>query len=115
MRHDPRAHLLDMKDAAVRALKYVEGTTRESFLLDEIKLWAVYSQIIVIGEAANRLNREWQANHPAISWNEIIGMRNRMVHGYDIINWELVWDSVITDLPELISNIDTIFEAESGD
>jgi uncharacterized protein with HEPN domain len=56
----------------------------------------------IVGEAANRLSAETQLMHPKIPWPQIIGMRNRLIHGYDVIDLDLLWDTIASDLPPLI-------------
>ncbi len=114
MQHDPRTAVLDMLQAARRAVAFVEGIELQSFLADERTRWAVYSQIIVLGEAAKRIPAQWQEQHPGIPWSQAAGMRNRLVHGYDDIVWEIVWETTHRDLPELIAALDSLFPPDSG-
>ncbi|MEK6800088.1 MAG: HepT-like ribonuclease domain-containing protein [Planctomycetota bacterium] len=74
--------------------------------------WAVFSQIIVIGEAAGRLPREYQQRHPSIPWSDIIGMRNRLIHGYDQVQWDRVWETVTVHLPKLKATIEPLIPKE---
>ena len=48
----------------------------------------------IVGEAANRVSSETQQKHPEIPWPQIIGMRNRLTHGYDVVDYDLLWDTV---------------------
>lgn len=66
----------------------------------------------IIGEAANRVSAPEQDNHPEIPWAEIIGMRNRVIHGYDQVDVELVQDTVSIDLPELVEQLTEILGSE---
>lgn len=66
------------------------------FLLDEDVQWVVWSQLVIIGEAANRVSRQDQLKHPDIPWRLAIGMRNRAVHGYDAIDWEVVYETTMS-------------------
>jgi len=95
------ASLIDIRDAIERALSFASALDYERFVRDERTMWAVYSQIIVIGEAGNRLSRELQQQHPDVPWRQMISMRHRLVHGYDEIDWQRVWETVVDDLPKL--------------
>lgn len=62
----------------------------------------------IVGEAANRLSTDDQLRYPTIPWKEIVGMRNRLVHGYDAIDLDVLWDTVHIDLPPLIDELERI-------
>ena len=74
---------------------------------------AVMKAVEIVGEAASRLTAETKEAHPEIEWNEIIGMRHRLVHGYFAINYGRVWEVVHNDLPKLISQLEAIVPPES--
>ena len=93
--------LMDVLLAVNRALEFTEGLDARAFQADKRTRWAVYSQIVIIGEAAGRVSREFQRDHPDIPWADMIGMRHRLVHGYDEVRWDRVWDTVVHDLPKL--------------
>jgi uncharacterized protein with HEPN domain len=97
------ASLHDMLHAANKALELASGMDEHAFLTDEKTQWAVYSQIIILGEAANRILKQEQDHLPDIPWKLIVGMRNRLVHGYDDIVWERVWATLAHDLPPLVT------------
>jgi uncharacterized protein with HEPN domain len=67
----------------------------------------------VIGEAATRVPEEVQQHYRDIPWASIIGLRNRLIHGYDAVDLDIVWAILIGDLPELITRLDTILN-ETG-
>lgn len=96
-----QAPLLDILLAINRASEFVQGFDAARFQSDKRTRWAVYSQIVVIGEAAGQVDRGFQTDHPDIPWADMIGMRHRLVHGYDDIRWDRVWDTVVVDLPKL--------------
>ena len=112
MQPDPWAALLDVREAAARGISLLGGLGLRGFLEDERTRWAVYSQFIIAGEAAHRIPPDWQERHPGIPWPELVGMRNRLVHGYDDILWEVVWETAEKDFPPLIAAIDAVFEAK---
>ncbi len=106
------APLLDILLAIGDAMSFVEGLSEQQFHADKRTRWAVFSQIIVIGEAANRLSREYQAKYPTIPWSEIIGMCNHLVHGYDQVEWERVWNVVVNEMPRLKAAIEPLIPEE---
>lgn len=105
--------LVDIRIAIEQALEFAQGFDADRFHEDRRTRWAVYSQIIVIGAAARRIGREFQDEHPEIPWGEMIGMRNKLAHDYDDIDWGLVWDTVTTDFPRLKAAIEPLIPKES--
>jgi len=90
MQHDVQACLLDMLIAARRALRRLGDMSEEEFRANEDAQWYMFSQLVIIGEAAHRVERSVQSQYPTIPWNEAISMRHRIVHGYDSIDWGIV-------------------------
>ena len=76
--------------------------------LDRRTRLALERAVSVIGEAATRLSEEFQAQHPEIPWHQIIGMRNRIIHGYDAVDDEVLWKTAAENAPELIRQLDEI-------
>jgi len=106
------ASLLDIREAIERAVSFAAELNYDEFLSDEKTMWAVYSQIIVIGEATNRISQEFQQQHSEVPWRKIISMRHHLVHGYDEIHWERVWETVTDDLPLLKTAIEPLIPKE---
>lgn len=102
LRHvDYIEHILD---AARQAQSYVAGTSKEMFMEDRKTQDAVILKILVIGEAAAQILGEhgtFARQRSDIPWNQMKGMRNRMVHGYFETNLDLVWETVQVFLPDL--------------
>jgi uncharacterized protein with HEPN domain len=86
-----KLYLMDIVEAADAIGRFCEEVERDDFLQDELRQSAVLQKLIVIGEAAARLSREFQARHPAIEWADIVGFRNIAVHEYFVVNWSIVW------------------------
>ncbi|MFN0084443.1 MAG: DUF86 domain-containing protein [Blastocatellia bacterium] len=107
MQHD-RACLLDIIEAAKLAVSYVEGGTKEAFLQSTQLQDSVIRRIEILGEAARRISLETRAKHPDFPWNEMIGMRNLMIHKYDDVDLEVVWQTIRMDLPALIRQIEPL-------
>lgn len=95
--------LLDALIFAQRILEFTSGMDRGAFENDLKTQAAVLYQISVLGEAMRRISPEFREVHPEIPYVQIIGMRNKLVHDYDGINIEVVWQVIQKDIPELIS------------
>lgn len=114
MLHNPLAAVLDMVQAIERAHKLTIGLGEAEFLTDERTQWAVYSQIVILGEAASRLPRGFCNSHPGIPWSVVIGMRHRLVHGYDSVDWDRVWKTLQNDLPLLLEQLRALLNVKSN-
>lgn len=95
--------LQHMLDAATEALSFAEGRRREDLAEDRQLALSLIKLIEIIGEAATQLDRSTHEQAPEIAWREIIGMRNRLAHGYFDIDLDLVWDTVQVDLAPLVT------------
>lgn len=104
---DP-AHLIDIVNAARLALAFVEGMTYEAFAEDEKTQAAVIRQFEIIGEAAGRVSAEFAEAHPKLPWREMVSMRNRLIHGYDDIDLEVLWEALCTNIPELVGLVEPL-------
>lgn len=104
--------LADILLAIKRALEFIDGYDVRRFRTDLRTRYAVYSQIIIVGEAARRISRGFQEQHPNLPWAEMTGMRHKLVHDYDDIDWELVWDTVTSDFPGLRAAVEPLVPDE---
>ncbi len=101
-------YLDHMRQAAIDALGFVEGMTRNDFLADKRTQQAVILSIIVIGEAATKIMdgyAEFVQANDEVPWRNMRGMRNRIAHGYFDVNLDVVWDTVQTALPRLLEQL----------
>jgi len=105
-------YLRDMLNAAKLAQDFVAGIDWATFELDLMRQAAVTRQFEIIGEAARRISSETQASLPTIPWLKIIGMRNRLIHEYDALDLEVIWDTIHLALPSLIENLENILSSE---
>ena len=101
MKKDPLVYIDDIRDSIEAIKKYTAGLTREDFFSSSEKQDAVYRRLEVIGEAANRLSDEFRDRYPLIPWNKIVGMRNVLIHEYDSIDLDRVWETIQRDIREL--------------
>ena len=102
------ASILDILESARTIRAYVAGMARQDFLRETQTQDSVIRRLEIIGEAAGRISPEFRDVHPEIQWSEIRGMRNRMIHGYDDVNLDVVWDTVERDIPHLIQIIESL-------
>ena len=106
------AYLLDILIAARKALKFMEGVTWEAFQQSDLHQNAVAHLLEIVGEAARLVSQETRDAHPDIPWQQMIGMRNRLIHEYFRVDLVTVWDTVRTDLPCLIELIEPLIPPE---
>lgn len=64
----------------------------------------------IIGEAANRVPDDVQERYPDLPWLQMIGLRNRLIHGYDNVDFDILWSIVQRDLPDLIGQLENILD-----
>ena len=91
----------DIADAIDKIQRYVAGKTYDSFLADSMVQDAVVRNLEIIGEAVKGLSADFKKKHKTAKWQDIAGMRDRLIHHYAGVNWSIVWDVVRTKLPEL--------------
>ncbi len=114
MPRDDSAYLLDMLLSARDAQSFTEGMSFDDFVLDRRTQLSVLKSVEIVGEAAAQVRVEVRQANPDIPWREIVGMRNRLVHGYFDIDLPLVWDTVRQDIPDLIDRLEPLVPPEDG-
>jgi len=102
---DDALRLGHMCDAAQKALHFSQGKSRADLDQDELLRLALVRLLEIIGEAASRVSQGTRDRFPAIPWPNIVGMRNRLVHGYDQIDLEILWQTLIQDLRSMIDEL----------
>ena len=94
---------------SIEAIEDHVGNLDVSEFLDSIKTQdAVVRRLEIIGEAVARLPEEFTEEHSDIPWGDLIGMRNVMIHKYDDVNFELVWEAITKDLPKLKEQLEEL-------
>jgi uncharacterized protein with HEPN domain len=101
--------LIDIANAIKRALRYTNNISRSELEANDEKLSAVLYQITIIGEATKRLSQSLRQQHPEIPWREMAGMRDVIVHEYDQLDFDIIWDVVQNKLPKLLDLIEVFF------
>ncbi len=100
--------LRDMLDHARHAAAAVTGRKRSDLDSDFVLAAALERFIEVIGEAASKVSTTTRESTPQIPWREIIGMRNRLVHGYASVDHDIVWDVVSGDLGKIMQMLELL-------
>ena len=108
MQKDDFVYAGHMLDTAESISQKVAGKSRSDFDADENLRLALTHLIQVIGEAARRVSPGFQKSNPQIPWKNIIGMRNRVVHDYLYVDYDLVWEVASVDIPPLVSQLSRI-------
>jgi len=106
--HDSEIPFRQMLDHAREAVILSSGKSPEDLVEDRLLGLALVRLMEIIGEAANRISKEKRSMHPEIPWMQIISLRNRLIHGYDAIDYEILWRILKQDLPELVSSLEKI-------
>jgi len=97
-----------MLDATREAQSLIRGKKREDLDSDRLLGLAVVRLLEVLGEAAGRVSKEGRQNNPDIPWPQIIGLRNRLIHGYDSVDMDIVWGIMTKDLPPVIGALEKV-------
>lgn len=113
MRKDDAIRLRHMLDAAREAMSFVRRRTRADLDTDRQLVLSLLKSVEIIGEAAYQLSEETRASIPQMPWEDIIGMRHRLVHAYFDINLDILWRTVQDDLPALASILEPRIPSEA--
>ena len=89
------------------------GKTRAQLDPDRQLNLALTRLLEIIGEAAARTPQEERSRYPTIPWVQIVGLRNRLIHGYDSVDFDILWQIVTRDLPPLIAIVEEILSAHT--
>ena len=110
--HDDIVRLQHMLEHAREAVAMIEGKERADLQRERMLELSLIRLMEVIGEAAARVTPEGQEKYPAIPWPQVVSMRNRLIHGYDQVDLNILWDTIEDDLPSLITELEKILESE---
>lgn len=109
-RHDPKVTLCEMLDFIAEARALLPGRKPNDLGSDMVFTRSAERLIELLGEAANRLPHELRAAAPDVPWGSIIAMRNRLIHGYNTVDYEVVWDTLQNHLESLEQGITDLLQ-----
>jgi uncharacterized protein with HEPN domain len=108
-----KAYLKQILDVISDTKRFMEGVTKEEFLENKEKQYAILRALEIIGEATKNLSKEMKQEHSEIQWRDITGMRDKLIHEYFGVKLDLVWATVKKNLPELEKQIHEILRKTS--
>ena len=107
-RRSSTALLNDMLDHAKEAVAFVQGHSRADLDTNRLLNLALVRLMEIVGEAARQIPKSAQASYPQIPWPQIVSLRNRLIHGYDSVDLDILWQIITADLPPLIASLEQI-------
>lgn len=109
---DNLVFLSHIRDSCRKVLDFVAGYDYAKFKTDEKTISAALRELSVIGEAARKTSEDFRQKHPQIPWEQIFGMRNRLVHDYLGVQLPIVWQTLQEDVPNLLKTIQEILDTK---
>ena len=108
MKENDRIRIHHIIDAAQEALSFVRNVDQENFSNNRMMILSVIKEIEIIGEAVSKISDEIKLMYSDVPWEDIVGMRNRLIHGYFDVDVKLIWNTTKIDLPPLVSSLEAI-------
>jgi len=101
-----------MLDAAKEVMSFAKNKTRRDLDNDRMLTLSLVKSIEIIGEAASKVTDETKKRFPEIPWTNMIAMRNRLIHAYFDIDLDVLWGTIVDDLPPFIEDLEKIISSE---
>ena len=108
-RRDDTVPMRHMLDYAREAVTFVSGKSRGDLDRDRVLQLALTRVITIVGEAARRVSPEGRARYAGIPWQDAIGARNKIMHGYEFVDYDIVWQIITVEFPQLIESLERVF------
>ena len=113
MKREYKLFIQDIKECIAQIDKFVADLTLEEFKTDEMVSSAVVRKLEVIGEATKNIPSEIRQKYKELPWSDMARMRDKIIHGYFGIDYEVVWKTIKERLPEIKPKIDAILKLEN--
>lgn len=110
-----RHFLADILANIDRIEQFVGGVDREAFAANVEKQYAVIHALQTIGEAARHLPKSLRAGYPSVPWEDIVGMRDMVIHEYFGVDMDIIWETVQRDLPPLKVVVQSMLSIDEGE
>ena len=114
-KRDVKLYVKDILEAIKAIEKFVEGMNFENFKEDDKTSSAVIRKFEIIGEATKNIPQSIKEKYPHIPWKEMAGFRDKLIHFYFGIKYDIVWDTIKLRLPELKKNIERVLKDLEGE
>jgi uncharacterized protein with HEPN domain len=108
----PLRHMLDHTQEVIAL---TQGKIRSDLDSDRLLSLALVRLLEIVGEAANRVPDEVRSLHPEVPWPQIVSLRNRLIHGYDAVDNNILWQIIVQDLPALVVALEAILAQEDAE
>jgi len=105
---DDSVRIRHILDAAREAIEFAKDRNRADLDIDRKLNLSLVRLLEIIGEAGRSISQEFRDSHPDLPWNKMVGMRDRLIHGYFDVNLDVVWETVTEDLLPLVAKLEKI-------
>lgn len=112
--HEDQVRLHHVLDHAAEAVEMVKGRMRSDLDNDRQLNLSLVRLLEIMGEAAGRVSSQTRNQYGEIPRLDIVGLRNRLIHGYDTVDFDILWQIITTDLPLLVEQLETILTADDS-
>ncbi len=106
----PIEYLHHMLDEAIYIETNTSGLTQTAFMQSQTLQRAFVRSLEIIGEASKHVPTDFRARYQDVPWKEMAGIRDRLIHDYMAVDYEIVWDVISTEIPSLVSELEEIIE-----
>ena len=106
-KRDPLILVEDVRASITKIERYVAGLSHDQFITDDLRKDAVARNLEIIGEAVRQMPDDFKQAHANVPWPQIAGLRNRIVHDYFGLDWEIIWHVLQNELSELKTRLPT--------
>ena len=110
---DDDVRIRHILDAAREAIGFADGRSRADLDANRMLNLSLVRLLEIIGEAARGISPQFRQAHPDLPWKKMVGMRDRLIHGYFEVNLDVVWETVTVDLSSLVIQLEKITASEN--